>query len=289
MKMILRPRSSPLAAISAIWTDGGYLYVHGDINRLTQLRPQLRQVATYPSTRAERRGSQMDQHHFDRMMKWLLTKGPNDPDAPAVALILAKQLAADPDGAGQSLIKPLLPQLMKDFSEIVWPQFGQAIVSDRLKAWRFEQALGDTFSFDDAKQPPILFLSDDTLFAWCHAHPEAGPAFVASVTPMLPKRDPNGAAQQFHPLVRRLLDEFGDREDVLRTLERNLNTFGWMGSRSNYYALYEEPLRNLENHPSGAVRRWAKRVWLNFSKQIDSVCDEDAERDAEWGILKPMC
>ena len=122
------------------------------------------------------------------------------------------------------------------------------------------------------------------LFAWCHAHPDVGPAFVAAIAPTLTTRNPNAPVHQFHPLMKRLLDEFGDRDEVLRTLDRNLNTFGWMGSRSNYYALYEEPLRSLEHHPIGGVRRWAKRVWHGFSREIESVRNEDEERDANWEL-----
>ena len=132
------------------------MHVHGDAKRLEYLRPQLRRVAQYPALCTDRRGSQMDEHHFGNLMKWILTKGSKDGDARAIALTLAKQLAADPDGPGGRLIKPLLPLLMKD-SEIVWPQFGQAIVSDRLKAWRFEQALGDSHSFSAVKQPALFF------------------------------------------------------------------------------------------------------------------------------------
>jgi hypothetical protein len=47
----------------------------------------------------------MDEHHFANMMRWILAKGPKDGDARAIALTLAKQLAADPDGAGAGLIK----------------------------------------------------------------------------------------------------------------------------------------------------------------------------------------
>jgi putative zinc finger/helix-turn-helix YgiT family protein len=260
------------------------MYVHSNAQRLEHLRPQLRQAANYPSLRGKKHGSQMDEHHFTQMMKWVLAKGSKDADARGIAMTLAKQLSADPDGDGAALIKPLLPQLMKSFAEIVWPLFGQAIVSDRMKAWRFEHALGDSYSFSDVKQPAILFLSRDTLFAWCHAHPDVGPAFVAAIAPALTTLNRNAPDRQLHPIVKSLLDEFGDREDVLRTLDRNLNTFGWMGSRSNYYALYEEPLRSLEGHPIGAVRKWAKRVWLGFSREIESVRNEDQERDANWEI-----
>jgi hypothetical protein len=260
------------------------MYVHGNGKRLEHLRPQLRQAANYPAFRRKKRVSHMDEHHFSEMMKWILSKGPKDSDARAIALTLAKQVASDPDGDGRDLIKPLLPQLMRDFSEMVWPQFGQAIVSDRAAAWRFEHALGDSYSFDDIKQPAILHLSEDTLFAWCHAHPDVGPAFVAAIAPVLTTRTPDATDRQFHPLVKRLLDEFGDRDDVLRTIVRNMNTFGWTGSRKTYYALYEQPLHGLDHHPIGAVRRWASKTLHAFSQAIEATRIEDEERDASWDM-----
>jgi hypothetical protein len=193
------------------------------------------------------------------MMNWILAKGRDDPDAGGIAIALTKQIVGGIESTGDNLIKPLLPSLLSGFPEIVWPLLGQAIVSDRKKAWHFEHALGDSFAFGSRQEPPILSLPENILFAWCHAHPEVGPAFVAVVAPVLTHRNPDAGQSEFHPITKRLLDEFGDREDVFRALVRNMHTFGWTGSRTRYYALYEPPLRGLENHPVGAVRRWAKK------------------------------
>ena len=82
----------------------------------------------------------------------------------------------------------------------------------------------------------------------------------------------------------RLLDEFGDRRDVLQALARNMHTFGWSGSRADYYALYDEPLHSLETHKHGALRRWAKKSREQLGSEIDNARDEDDERDANSGI-----
>ncbi len=258
------------------------MYVHGRAPRLDELRPQLRLAAQFAGQRPNRHGSQMDAHHFKEMMNWILAKGREDPDARAIAIALTKQLMDDFENTGADLIKPLLPMLLGGFPEIVWPLLGQAIVSDRKSAWKFEQVLGDSFAFGDRQQPPILFLPDDVLFAWCHAHPDVGPAFVAVVAPVLTHRNPDGGHAEFHPVTRQLLDEFGDREDVLRGLVRNMHTFGWTGSRTRYFALYESPLRGLENHPIGAVRRWAKKMLSGFARAIEEARDEDDEQQASW-------
>ena len=82
--------------------------------------------------------------------------------------------------------------------------------------------------------------------------------------------------------TKRLLDEFGQRDDVLRRLVANMHTFGWTGSRATYFALYEAPLRELMKHPIGAVRRWAKTMLDQVLAEIQKAKSEDDEQQAEW-------
>lgn len=150
-------------------------------------------------------------------------------------------------------------------------------------AWRMEFALGDSFAFR-AKRPAILNLPEEVMFAWCAAHPEVAPAFVAGLLPLLTNQDLSDEQRAMHPRMMRLLDEFGHRRDVLQALNRNVHTFGWSGSRANYYALYDEPLRSLETHKHGALRRWAKTTREQLSSEISNARDEDDEQNASWGI-----
>ncbi len=224
----------------------------------------------------------MDAHHFEEMIGWLLKKGRDDIDARDVAAALAKYLSVEPDADVRDFIKPLLPVMFSNFAPIVWPPFGQAIAENKISSWQLEHALGDIFSFADEKKPAILNVPEDILFTWAHANPDAGPAFVASVLPALTTQKIDTAERAFHPLMMQLLNEFGDRDDVRRGLLKNMHTFGWTGSRATYYALYEQPLRSLFEHPSGAVRRWAQVTLTHMRKQINSARTEDDEQDAHW-------
>jgi len=194
---------------------------------------------------------------------------------------LANYLAASPDGDAAKMIKPLLPIMFKNFASIVWPVFGNAIIRDRATAWRIEHAIGDGFSFADTKQPAVLHVPEDILFSWAHANPDGGPAFLARTLPVLNSRAP-GAERGFHPLMMRLLNEFGDRDDVRRYVMQNMHTFGWSGSLTTYFALYEEPLRSLFEHPIGALRRWATVAHTQMRKQVESAKRDDDEQDAQW-------
>jgi hypothetical protein len=258
------------------------MYVHGDRSRLEHLRPQIRLIADNISARPKHPRSQMADHHFGELMTWILAKGRGDADASAVALSVARQLAAVDADHHEDFIKPLLPKLLSDFPEIVWPLIGGSIVSDRKEAWRLEQLLGDTFTFGREKIPPLLLLPTDVLFAWCHAQPDVAPAFVAAIIPVLTNRDPH-SERALHPIMHRLLDEFGARADVLRALNRNMYSFGWSGSRATYFMLYDGPLSCLETHQFGPVRRWAKKTRLQLRRAAEEARNEDDERDLFWG------
>lgn len=259
------------------------MYVHGAANRLEGLRPQLVAAAKSIHKRPKRRGSQMDAHHFEQIIGWLLKKGRKDADARTVAIELANHATAHPDNV-QGLVKPLLSVLLTNFASVIWPVFGRAIVADQAKAWRLQHLLGDSYSFAERKAPAILNVPEDILFAWCHSNPEVGPAFLAQFIPVLETQRPQAGGNRLHPIAKRLLDEFGDREDVLKRLVNNMHTFGWTGSRTTYYALYEMPLRSLDNHPIGAVRRWAKTMLGHMMAEIRAAKTADDEQQAEWDV-----
>lgn len=258
------------------------MYVHNESARLEKLRPQLRKVASSLPEGLKGQGSQADAYHFAEVIGWLLKRGSDDADARAVATTLASYFALDRGADGRDFIKPLLPIMLSDFASIVWPQVGKAIVKDRLSAWHIEHALGDSWSFAEEQKPAIINVPEDVLFGWAFANPDAGPAFLARVLPILTTKKVDAGECAFHPLTLRLLNEFGGRDDVRRGLVQNMHTFGWSGSVTAYFALYEQPLRSLLEHSIGAVRRWARITLAQLREQIESAKMEDDEREAQW-------
>lgn len=276
------------------------MYTHGRKERLEHLRPQLREAA---ETAFVKSSGKMHDHHFTELMKWILKKGRGDSDARAVALSLTRQLIERVNEGSLSderRIKPLLPLLLKEFPEIVWPLIGNAITSNPKAAWRFQYTLGKGFSFGRrGEATPIQELSEDTLLAWCHANPEVAPAFLVNILPLLTRSrnaehdqvvegteveeaSDSAADNQFSGTVRRLIDEFGERDDVQQALIANMHTFGWSGSLTTYYELYEQPLASLHQHPKATVRRWARKLSDSIAKKIAQERQSDDEQEAEY-------
>ena len=196
------------------------VYIDRAPERLEYLRPQIIRLVgdiVQPGPRGK-----IDEYTFGEIVKWALDKGRKDADANAVALLLARAVVETEEHDDKRVIRPLMPRLLSGFPEIAWQLIGPAIVADRGFAMLMELFLGKGFAFDRDYRPAILCLPEDVLFAWCHGHPDSAPAFAAAVVPVLTlaAEDPECS---LHPIMARLINEFGDRKDVLSAIDRNMH------------------------------------------------------------------
>ena len=253
--------------------------------RIDKLQPQICRTAE----NAAHYGTQADtvilRLHFETLMRKALEKGWQNPGSRAVALALAKALAGIGRRGNGELLQTVLPLLLSQFTEIVWPVLGQAIATAPRRGERFKHVLGDPHSFAKVRQPPILSLPEETLFGWCHEHPGRAPAFAAGVVPALTTYETDASGRKLHPVLSRLLDEFGEREDVQLEALRNIGQYSWSGPLAGYYELFLEPLEALRSgHPKKPVRRWAKETLHWLQERAKSSREEDEEREAFWEV-----
>ena len=246
---------------------------------LEKFRPQLKKAAEKLTQWSDMLYGTESTYHFTNLMKWLLSNGRDDSDACAVALSLAQAIVSLEDKFIDKSLRSLNALLLERFPEIVWPIIGQAIISDRLCAWRLRNILGRDLSCEDRFNAAILSLSEDTLFAWCRANPDKAPAFVASVIPVLTSYDYKDQSPSLHPITVRLLDEFGNRTDVLDAIRVNINNFVVQESPTKYFALYEAPLSKLrDEHQLQRVKNWA----LVTLRENNRICKLTRDREEEW-------
>ena len=253
-------------------------------SELHKLQPQIcrlaENVACWGKFTSQKRQGDMTQYYFGHIMNKMLSGGRQDPDACATALALSKavsQISCFNDGC---LFEEILPVILSGFPEIAWPLIGHAIVSDRKRAKLFELVLGDSYPLGIEPKPHILNLPEETIFAWCHAHPEAAPSFTASVLPVLAATWKDEKAEILHPLTQRLLDEFGYRDDVRDTIELKMHTSGWVNLEVNKYKPFMEPLNRLHEHPNPDVQEWAKNLSRRLVTEEEKAQTRDEERKA---------
>ncbi len=262
---------------------------------LEDFRPQLRKIAENLRRWEPAGHHARAAHHFGNLMQWLLKKGRDDPDARIAALAFSRALADRQDDSAEGMlrarmieermIKPVIRLLLGNFPEIAWPVVGQTILSDPVRGWRLGYLLGSRLSSDERHDAAILSLPEDVLFEWCRAHPDGAPAFAATVVPVLTTYNRDAQEHSLHPSMARLLEEFGDREDVLHAIGSNIHSyFGW-GSPTGYFALYKAPLSMLrDEHPSARVRRWAKATLRELAATSEGIRTEEDEWAARHDV-----
>ena len=218
---------------------------------------------------------------YETLMSWILLQGSENSGARAVAVKIAKQIIEEEDlpsypvqdYLNREIIKPVLPHLLSNFGEIVWPLIGPAVKKNKAK---FLSIMGERL-YSPHEEPPILHLSENTLFGWCHANPEVGPAFVAEAVPLLASvknNEEEAPFEEFHPLIKRLIDEFGDRQDVLDALESHMDASKGAVptvSAQDRFASYRRPLGSIENHAKGTVHRWAGKMLRKITDEIETL------------------
>ena len=257
------------------------MYLNGSPEAFDSLRLTIRKCVEKCVANGKVPSGTMDTFHFEQLTMRMLGQGRGDADACAIALDLAKLTVASLHRSGKTLQSPLIRRLLSDFPEIAWPYIGEAIVSDSSQSWLMAYVLGESISLNH-EVPPILSLPEATLFSWCHAHPNEAPAFAASVVPVLAAG--KNTENQLHPLLCRIIDEFGERSNVLNGIKHNIDKSSWTGSLTRYYNQHIKLLSTLTGHQIPAVRHWAKRLTRQFQARIEQAREQDAEEDAEWEI-----
>ena len=256
-----------------------HAYCYANLDELDGLRPQIRKCVSRFARAGHWPAETMASYHLEQLAEAVLAKGREDADARAVALDLASIMMGSSRIVAVDFPSSVTGKLLSDFPEVVWPLIGAAIVADRETAWGMATTLGMPFRQDH--EPPILSLPVETLLSWCRAHPETAPAFAVRVLPVLANQ---GDELTLHPTTSRLIDEFGDRRDVLAGIGSNIGTFTWVGSTTTYYQQYLGPLGALADHRIAAVRRWAAERARQLEADIERARDYEAELDAEWAI-----
>ena len=115
---------------------------------------------------------------------------------------------------------------------------------------------------------------------WCHERPDFAPTFVAGTTE--PYEEVEGT-WQLTERTQFLIDEFGDEEDVLRSLSSNMGNFSWRGSLVPFYQAQLEVIQTIRNHPKNIVRNWVAKQIEYLESQINRETGRDEE--SEWGVF----
>lgn len=268
--------------------------------KIAEFRPQLLKMIQNagrwsaadfkPSTPERQSGIHPDtvEYHFEEIVNRMLNNGREDSDACKTVLELARTLVrADKHDLfypARAKSTSVLSRMLTGYPDLVWQIVGGAIMENPQFASRMRYFLGQPYILQRGFSPPILDVPEDILFAWCHANPDGAPAFVAQCVPFLSNEDGDMDSASLHPVMSRLLDEFGERNDVHEALEGHVQPYHWVDSCAGHYARLEKIFQQLETHSNPRVRQWAEKMRFRVAQSFkrETILDEERKAQRRW-------
>lgn len=169
--------------------------------------------------------------------------------------------------------------LIQQYFTHIWHNLSKAFLSDTeefYKYWGLKNLLGSHIG-GVGNQIGILFNGDiDIIFKWCNQNKPEAPSRLASLVPVFGGQ--NNKYEEWHPIALRLLDEFGDIEDVLSNLGANMGTYSWVGSAVPLLEAKKNLFSKVSNHKFEMVSSWAKRNIFSLEQEIKFEKNQDEER-----------
>jgi hypothetical protein len=264
----------------ALWValEIGMMYAHQSPERFRAIRSTLRTIVLADGLLAAKIQAQTSEYHLQHAIESLVRSEGGDAE---VAVHFAQELVRIGSRAESSkwlhFWENVLPVLLQTHRDAVWTVFAEALKTDRAGA--LDSILSGRFSAR-SDGGVLGALDPEFILRWCRANPEVGPQFVLKNASLLE----SGSSKNWNEIVLSVLDEFGDRDEVLDALGVAMASFSWSGSLVPYYERYVEPLRFLQQgHSRAKVRKWAESQLGRVQKAIEREQKRDDER--EFGLF----
>jgi hypothetical protein len=122
----------------------------------------------------------------------------------------------------------------------------------------------------------VLFEGDiDSIFNWCASNKPLAPTRIAELLPIFDNN--NTDYSKWHPVALRLIDDYGDIDEVRSHLNSNMGTYSWTGSVVPLLESKKILFNQLTNHKIESVREWANSHISYLDKDIEREKNKDAE------------
>lgn len=161
--------------------------------------------------------------------------------------------------------------LMESYFDDVWDVISETLKNGQYSGYKIQDILSSTIRFYDEK-PSKLFneAHEVKLLEWCRKYPNAAPAILMRMMPLTT----DGTLPEF---AVKLVETYGDHQNVLDNLSSNMGSFAWTGSVVPLYEAQRESLHVLEKSQKENVRIWATKMIAYYDLQIKQAKNLDAE------------
>jgi transcriptional regulator with XRE-family HTH domain len=252
------------------------MYVHRDTGRLAELPMAIDAIVQSIAKFSRRFKNPMADHHLAIIFSWILNNGNSYAPAKALALSTASLLTRRTPSSIPDCVEVAMPKVFSEYSDLIWPILGRAILIDDDTRYRLEvllqkQPIDIENSTSLVLKPFISCVDSNLLFAWAEANGSKAATFLARVIPFLKRSEIDPNTFLISPLADQILSRFGTQRDVRNALSSNIQTFFWRGSVADFLAPTLQVLKDLTSSSYCLdVREWSKEEHVALLRLIDS-------------------
>lgn len=159
-----------------------------------------------------------------------------------------------------------------NYKNEIWPHISEALTDSNLGFYDLFQVLGH--GIQDHAQVHINIMEyyeHNVLIEWVNNEGENAAASLSWCLPAVIKKTNSSA---WHPVIKHILEKYGDSKEIQALLESNLLSFMSVGDRAPYYKRYLSPLAELESCEKEEVKDWAKKM--------TGVCHDHIQREETY-------
>lgn len=268
-----------LAAYSpqGAWTafDLLSMHTHSSEPRKACLKNEVKKIATQVELHGEGKTESRDWYSWTEIVLRLIETEP-----PEFSLDIAKQIiAATKHNMDHTniwdYIKKIVAKLLDTHLNVIWSLFSVEIINaNYMDRYWLRQIFEREDSFSIKNESLFNKIPIESILAWCHEYPDIAPAFVAESMNVFKVSDSQKVPTE---LFVRLLEEFGDSDDVASSLRANLSSKGWSGSLVPHLQSDMEALSLLQNHANAKVQAWIRNQISYLKKSIAYENERDEE------------
>ena len=257
------------------------MYVHGDMNRLSDFIDVIELLADSYFKNPEDKTGSMYQYNVSRILNWSLAQDPNRPEIRRIAIKIANGPIIDKHSYYRTpQLEGTYALLAKNFPSIAWKAWSDGILAGPAAEYRVGSIIAKSYDFgedDSPNQAPILLLPENEIVDWLIQNPEIGPRFILGhVKTMIKVYEGGNEIWKLNPFILNIFDLLEPTEEFFKALMGNLGSFSWTGNVADYYRRVKSAVEPLSQHRNGKVKKWAKNYIQSLEIQI-------AKDDEEYG------
>ena len=162
--------------------------------------------------------------------------------------------------------------LIKNYKSEIWDDLSEALLADGKDFAQYYHLRGILGAGSSMGRGLLFEYGDDFLFDWCSKNLPEAPVRLAAMMPVFCYGENNNEHKRdlptFSDFAIRIINTYGDNEDVLDSFHANMNTFSWTGSIIPLYQDMKHALEKLLSHKFNSVVLWAKNSIESLDEQI---------------------